>query len=226
MNWDTLYYKVLDTDGRKRILNAVQKVRPIREPGPEPLRLELRAADNLRFIRETMENAGRFTAVPGWGGVGMGVTALAAAVVASQQTTPAHWLIVWAAELAIAIILASSATVMKARATTGRIFSGPGRRFALSFVPPLLVGALLTVVFYHAGIVQALPGMWLLLYGTAVVTGGAFSVRVVPLMGLCIMVAGAAALVAPAAWGNVFMGFGFGVLEIVFGLFIALRHGG
>jgi hypothetical protein len=204
----------------------MQNVRPIRDTSPEPVRIESHAADNLRFIRETMENAGRFTAVPGWGGVCMGVTAVAAAVVAWQQTTPAHWLIVWASELAVAIILASSATVMKARAAKGRIFSGPGRRFALSFVPPLLVGALLTVVLYQAGLVHALPGMWLLLYGTAVVTGGAFSVRTVPLMGLCIMVTGAAALVGPAAWGNVFMGFGFGVLEIVFGLFIALRHGG
>ena len=61
---------------------------------------------------------------------------------------------------------------------------------------------------------------------TAVVTGGAFSVRVVPIMGLCMMVTGAVALLAPAAWGNIFMAVGFGGLQIVFGSLIAHRHGG
>lgn len=196
------------------------------ETVPEPVRLEVRAADNLRFIRETMENAARFTAVPGWGGAVMGVTAVAAAYVAAQQISPVRWLSVWLVELTIAVIIAGSATVLKARAAKGRVFSGPGRRFALSFVPPLLVGALLTVVLYRAGLVSVLPGMWLLLYGTAVVTGGAFSVRVVPMMGLCMMVTGAAALLGPTAWGDAFMAFGFGGLQIGFGLLIARRYGG
>jgi len=201
-------------------------VRPIRDSAPEPVRLEVRAADNLRFIRETMENAGRFTAVPGWGGVGMGVTALVAAFAATRQPTTGRWLAVWLAELAVAVAIASVATVLKARAAKGQVFSAAGRRFALSFVPPLLVGALLTIVLYQAGLTNVLPGMWLLLYGTAVVTGGAFSVRVVPVMGLCMMVTGAIALLAPAAWGNIFMAVGFGGLQIVFGSLIAHRHGG
>ncbi len=201
-------------------------VRSIRDSAPEPVRMDVRAADNLRFIRETMENAGRFTAVPGWGGAGMGVTALAAAIVATQQPTPARWLAVWLAELTVAVIIATCATVLKARAAKGQVFSAAGRRFALSFVPPLLVGALLTIVLYQAGLTHVLPGMWLLLYGTAVVTGGAFSVRVVPVMGLYMMVTGAAALLAPATWGNVFMAIGFGGLQIVFGSLIAHRHGG
>jgi hypothetical protein len=201
-------------------------VRPFRDPAPEPVRLEVRAADNLRFIRETMENAGRFTAVPGWGGVGMGVTALVASIVASFQPTTARWFAVWLAELAVAVVIAGCATVLKARAANAQVFSAAGRRFALSFVPPLLVGALLTVVLYRAGLVSVLPGMWLLLYGTAVVTGGAFSVRVVPVMGLCLMVAGAAALITPASWGNIFMAIGFGGLQVVFGAIIAHRHGG
>jgi hypothetical protein len=193
---------------------------------PEPVRLDVRAADNLRFIRETMENAGRFTAVPGWGGVGMGATAVAAAIVASRQPSAARWLAVWLAELAVAVIIAASATVLKARAAKGQVFSAAGRRFALSFVPPLLVGALLTIVLYQGGLIHVLPGMWLSLYGTAVVTGGAFSVRVVPVMGLCLMVTGVTALLGPAAWGNICMAIGFGGLQIVFGSLIAYRHGG
>ena len=188
--------------------------------------MEIHAADNLRFIRETMESAGRFTAVPGWGGVAMGLTAIGAAIVASREATPGRWLAVWLAELVLGIAIATSATLVKAHAAKLKVFSGPGRKFALSFSPPLIAGALLTVVLYRAGMVSVLPAMWLLLYGTAVVTGGAFSVKVVPVMGICFMALGLAALLLPASLGNILMAAGFGGLQIVFGLLIAFRYGG
>jgi hypothetical protein len=199
---------------------------PLRSRRPEPVALEAHAADNLRFIRETMERAGSFTAVPGWGGFAIGWTALAASFVAAQQTSPNAWLATWLAEALVAVGIAAGATARKARAAKVPLLSGPGRKFALSFVPPLLVGALLTAALFRAGYAAELPGMWLLLYGTAVVTGGAFSVRVVPVMGLCFMFTGALALFSPAAWGNWFMAVGFGALQIIFGLVIAKRYGG
>ena len=192
----------------------------------EPLPLEAHALDNLRFIRETMERAAAFTAVPGWGGVAMGVTALIAALVASRQSAVEAWLAIWLGEAVLAFAIAGWAMVRKARAAKLPLLSGPGRKFALSFSPPLLVCALLNVVLYRAGLVSVLPGVWLLLYGTGIVTGGAFSVRIVPVMGLCFMLAGAVALFSPASWGNGLMAAGFGGLHIVFGIIIARRHGG
>lgn len=199
---------------------------PLRSRRPGPVALDAHAADNLRYIRETMERAGSFTAVPGWGGVAIGVTAMAAAYLAAQQRTPRAWLGAWLVEALLAVAIAVVATLWKARAAKMALLSGPGRKFALSFAPPLLVGALLTVALVQAGYETVLPGMWLLLYGTAVVTGGAFSVRIVPVMGLCFVGAGAAALFAPASWGNWFMAAGFGGLQIIFGFVIARRYGG
>ncbi len=199
---------------------------PLRSARPEPVAIDARAADNLRFIRETMERAAAFTALPGWGGVGIGLTAVAASYVAAQQGGPNAWLLTWLVEAVLAIAIATVATAHKARAAKLPLFSGPGRKFALSFAPPLLVGALLTAVLFRSGYTSVLPGMWLLLYGTAVVTGGAFSVRVVPMMGLCFMAAGAVALFSPAAWGNWFLAGGFGGLQILFGLVIARKYGG
>jgi hypothetical protein len=182
--------------------------------------------DNLSFIRRTMERATSFTSVPGWGGVAMGLTAVAAAVVAhGHRGTPA-WLATWLVAGAVALVIGIGTMSAKARRAGTSVFSYSGRRFVLSYVPPLLVGLLLTVVLARYGLEAVLPGTWLLLYGTGVVTGGAYSVRAVPLMGLCFMAVGAFALFAPPAWGNALMGLGFGGLHIGFGLVIAWRHGG
>ncbi|MGB7727767.1 MAG: hypothetical protein WBL50_07030 [Candidatus Acidiferrum sp.] len=192
----------------------------------DPIPIDARAADHLRYIRETMESAAEFTAVPGWGGVAMGITALAAAFLAARQATPRAWVAVWLAEAFVAVAIAAPAAATKARRANSSLFSGPGRKFVLSFAPPIMVGGLLTLAIFQLGAVSALPGVWLLLYGTAIVTGGAFSVRAVPIMGLCLMALGGAALFAPAAWGDMFMAAGFGLIQIAFGIWIALRYGG
>jgi hypothetical protein len=192
----------------------------------EPLALHDRAMDNLRYIRETMERASAFTAVPGWGQVAIGVSAIAAAYLAAHQSTARAWLGVWLAEAIISMLIAGWLMDRKARAQHVPLFSGPGRKVAFSLSPPIVVGALLTVVLFRAGLVNAIPGVWLLLYGTGVVTGGMFSVSVVPVMGVCFMLLGAAGLFTPAAWGNWLMAAGFGGLHIIFGAIIARRYGG
>jgi hypothetical protein len=181
--------------------------------------------DNLTFIRETMERATAFTAVPGWGGVVMGCVALVAAALSRDQRE-AEWLVTWLGAAVVALSIGGWAMHRKARGAGTTVFSYSGRRFVLSYVPPIVVGALLTVVLVRAGFYSVLPGTWLLLYGTGVVTGGAFSVRVVPLMGLCFMALGTLALLGPHAWGNALLVAGFGLLHIVFGLIIARRYGG
>jgi len=193
---------------------------------PQTVSLHSHAMDNLRYIRETMERAGSFTAVPGWGGFAMGVSALCATAIAARQSTAEAWLWTWLAEGAFAIALGAWAMKHKADRAQVPLLSAPTRKFVLSFAPPLLVGALLTLVLYRAGLPNAIPGTWLLLYGTGVVTGGAFSVRVVPVMGLCFMLLGAIALFCPASWSTAFLAAGFGGLHLVFGAIIARRYGG
>src|SRR5712672_2330768 len=202
---------------------------PIRlaESTPEkPPAFHDRAMDNLRYIRETMERASSFTAVPGWGQVAIGVTALTATYVAAHQATTRGWLGTWLAEAIISLLIAGWLMDRKARASGTPLLSGPGRKVAFSLSPPMVVGTLLTVVMFRAGLTKAIPGMWLLLYGTGVVTGGMFSVSVVPVMGICFMVMGAATLFAPVSWANWLMAGGFGGLHIIFGTIIARKYGG
>ena len=194
-------------------------------PPDDPTALGDRALENLSFIRNTMERATSFTGVPGWGGVVMGCTALVATEVARRAATPEDWLRVWLVEGVVAFLIGAWSLGRKSRRLQGTAFTRPARQFFLSFAPPVLAGALLTAGLWQAGQAQILPGTWLLLYGTGVVTGGAFSVRAVPLMGVVLIVIGAVALSWPA-WGAAGLAVGFGAVQIAFGLYIAWRHGG
>ncbi len=183
-------------------------------------------AADLRFIRDTMERSASFTAVPGWGQVILGTTALAAAWLAAHQPNSAAWLKVWLAEAFLAVLIAFLSMRWKADRRGLPLFTGPGRKVALGLFPPLIAGALLTFSLHRAVLQSALAPAWLLLYGAGIITGGAYSVSIVPVMGLCFMATGALAVVAPAAWVNYFLAAGFGGLHIIFGFLIARRHGG
>lgn len=181
--------------------------------------------EDLRFIRETLERSGAFTAVPGWGQVILGVTALASAPIAARQTTPFAWIAIWLIEAGLAVAIASVAMNYKSQRLGVALISGPARKFALGFLPPLAAGAMITLILYRAGMTATLPGVWALIYGAAVISGGVFSVPLVPVMGACFMAVGALVLLYPAT-GNYAMAATFGGLHILFGSLIARKHGG
>jgi hypothetical protein len=200
-------------------------VRPIRST-TEPIGLHDQAMDNLRFIRDTMENAGSFTAVPGVGGIIVGATAFFAAFAAHLSAGPRAWLAVWIGEALLALAIGLGFSARKARRAGNALLSRPFHRFVFAMAPPILAGAVITVMLNGAGLVRFLPAVWLLLYGAGVACAGAFSVRVVPVMGMSFLSLGAVAAVAPAAWSDALMGIGFGGLHVLFGWIIARRYGG
>jgi len=192
---------------------------------PEPIHAH--AADNLRFIRDAMTRATAFTAIPGWGGVAMGVTALVAAAISGPPDNSLRWVMVWFGEAAVAVAIALPTMTWKARRSgTPLSTTAPAYRFALAYMPPLVAGMVLTPVFATFDLMARLPGCWLLLYGTGLASGGAFSVRIVPVMGICFMALGTIAFAAPAQWGHYFLAAGFGGLHVIFGFIIARNYGG
>lgn len=191
-----------------------------------PASIHDHAIDNLRFIRDTMERASAFTAVPGKGGILIGLTALAASVIAQAQSTSQAWLAVWLIEAVLGIGIGVAAVWHKARLHESSLTSHPARKFALSFAPPLLVGAVLTAALASNGLYQFLPGVWLCLYGTAVICGGAFSVRIIPVMGSAFVLLGSLAFLSPPEWNPAYLAAGFGALHVGFGIEVARRYGG
>jgi hypothetical protein len=182
--------------------------------------------DNVRYIRDMMERSTSFTAVPGFGGMLMGVTAIAAAYVSSLQTSPQLWLIVWLAEAALAFAIGLLSMWQKSKLGGQSLFSVPARKFAFGFTPALVAGVVITLGLWRYEYYEIMAPVWMLCYGASVVTGGAFSVRVVPVMGWVFIASGAVAFALPAAYGNYMMAASFGLVHIVFGAIIARRYGG
>ena len=192
----------------------------------EPINIGDRALDNLQFIRETMERSTHFTAVPGYGGMLMGVTAIAAAYIASTQPDIRGWLVTWLAEVCLAFAIGLLAMWQKSRIVGTPLASAPAKKFARGFVPPLIVGVAIVLGLWRYEHYEIMAAVCMLCYGAAVVCGGAFSVRVVPVMGWCFIFLGAAAFALPASYGNWLMAASFGLLHIMFGSVIARRYGG
>lgn len=204
----------------------IQAIQKEEETGKsEPPSLHGRAMDNLQFIRDTMERSTAFTAVPGYGGVLMGATAIGASIVASFQLNR-FWLITWLVEACLAFAIGLLTMWQKSKTINSPLTAAPARKFALAFAPPLIAGVIITALLYFNSLFEYLPTVWLTLYGTSVVTGGAYSVKTVPIMGWFFIALGAISVLTPTVYGNWLMAFGFGVLHIIFGLIIGRKFGG
>lgn len=203
-----------------------QAIRKEKEEPNEPVNIGDRAIDNLKFIRETMERSVVFTSVPGYGGILMGATAVVAAYIANSQVSIRDWLIVWLTEAILAFFIGLLAMWQKTKLSKTSLFSTPARKLLMNALPPMLCGVFITLGLWRFGHFEAMIPVWILCYGAAVVCGGAFSVKAVPLMGWCFIALGAVAFFLPAGWGNAMMGLTFGALHVVFGFIIGRRFGG
>lgn len=211
---------------------------PVRRDTTEPPALHDRAIQDLSFIRRTMEGASSFTDVPGWGLVGVGVTAIGAAVLAHTQPSVGRWITIWLSEAALAVCIGGVTMWRKMHRRGVRprapLLSAPARKFLFGFWPAMVAGVVLTIALVDlrglwraaSTVPTVLPGLWLLVYGVGITTAGASSVRAVPLMGIGLMAMGAITLLVPTISGDVMLALGFGVWQIGFGYWIARRHGG
>jgi hypothetical protein len=196
------------------------------QPSSESPALHARAMADLRFIRETMANVSSFSAFSGWGLILIGAVATACGILAARQPTRLRWLMAWLAAAAVSALIGALSTARKTRTANQPLIPGPASKFALSLAPAVVSGALLTGALGRAERFDILPGTWLLLYGAGLVAAGAWSVRVVPVIGLAFMGLGAVGLLLPLQWGNWLLIGGFGGLHVAFGMIVGRKHGG
>jgi hypothetical protein len=185
--------------------------------------IDSHALGTLNYIRASIDAAGAF-AVPGTAGIAMGAVGLIAAGIASIPALASHWLLIW---LVAGAVAAGLGVILVARHRSGiglPLYRGPARRFVLSLCPALLAGGTLTAVLCQVGEARLVPGVWLLLYGCAVLSATLMTapamVRLVGAMGALFVISGGFAFEVGARWHNIILGAGFGVLHLVFGFLI------
>jgi hypothetical protein len=194
---------------------------PLRSEAPAAI--ESRALGTLAYIRATIESSSSLD-VPGMAGIVVGIIGVLAAGAVSLPHWAPFWLDIWLSAAAAAFVL-GGALVARQITQGGRTrYLGPARKFVLCLCPSLLAGAVLTLVLDSAGMAGAIPGMWLLLYGCAVLSASTVITpgiaRLIIAMGTSFVFLGAVTFALPAAAHNAMLGLGFGVLHIIFGVLI------
>ena len=94
------------------------------------------------------------------------------------------------------------------------------------FLPALVAGAALTLALVRADRIALLPPTWLLLYGAGILAGATASISVLTWVGALFMALGVGAVATVGQWPVVWLGVGFGGLQIIFGIIITRKHGG
>jgi hypothetical protein len=190
--------------------------------GPNTVALDTHALGTLQYIRASIDAAG-LLAVPGSAGIAMGAVGVLAAILVSLKSLAAHWLEIW---LLAGLVASAFGTVLMAHQVISRgtaLYRGPLRRFLMCLCPPLLVGAVLTWQLWLHAQTTLIPGVWLLMYGCAVMAASTLTRRALAVMGGLLAVLGIIALQSPPSYQNTVLGIGFGGLHLLFGILIGGR---
>jgi hypothetical protein len=188
-----------------------------------PAAIESRALGTLAYIRASIESSSSMD-VPGMAGIVMGIIGLLAAIVVSLPRWAAHWLGIWLAAAAVAFLLGGALVARQIVQRGHTRYLGPARKFLLCLCPALFAGAVLTLVLVTAGMANVIPGMWLLLYGCAVLSASTVTTagiaRLICIMGAIFVALGLMTFALPATAHTAMLGLGFGVLHVIFGFLI------
>lgn len=186
-----------------------------------------RAAEDLAYVRQVLERTEHFSAVPGAGGIGMGLIALVAAWLAHRQASSDHWATVWVGAALLAALLGAFSLRRKARRYRLPLDGAAARRFSGGLLPPLLLGMVLTFAAFRTAAWGMLVPLWLGCYAVAILAAGAVSsVRIVPRFGAALLFLAALATVLPLSWHDGLMALGFGAGHLITGEIVRRRYGG
>jgi hypothetical protein len=190
--------------------------------GHNTVALDTHALGTLQYIRASIDAAG-LLAVPGSAGIAMGAVGVLTALLVSLKPLAAHWLQIWLIAGLVAIAFGTALMVHQVVTRGTALYRGPLRKFLMCLCPPLLVGGVLTWQLWLHGQIALIPGVWLLMYGCAVMAASTLTRRALAVMGALLAVLGVIALQLPLSYQNAALGVGFGGLHLLFGILIGGR---
>lgn len=195
--------------------------------------------DELAQIKAMMERSTKFLSLAGWSGIVAGVTGVVAALMAANLTGALGSELVLAANfsrstdvslliIALVALTVSIAGVVllsnkKARRDSLPVWTASSRRFVSNMAIPLAVGGILSLTLALKGVAGLIPAVMLLFYGLAMFIAGNFTFGEIRYMGMIEMALGLLAVWFPR-YSLVIWAIGFGLLHIVYGIYLHLRY--
>jgi hypothetical protein len=196
---------------------------------------------DIAEIRSMMERSSKFLSLSGWAGIMAGIYALAGAYIAyavldfnpdaisaaaPSEGLPAGLLQVVLLALAILILAIGTAIFLswkKAGARGEKAWNATSRRLLTSMAVPLTAGGILILILFSKGLIGLIAPLMLLFYGLALYNAGKFTFPEVKFLGMIQIGLGLL-----SAWfieyGLLFWAVGFGVLHIVYGIYLHFRY--
>jgi hypothetical protein len=203
------------------------------------------SAEELKTIRKIMEESTRFLSLSGLSGVFPGLIAIAGAVIAyfvildsgnirypedlgnlpgTQAVTIQRQMITDA--MAVLILSLASAVYFsfrKAKRSGKSIWTTTSKRLIISLLIPLATGGLFSIILLIQNYFQlVIPGL-LIFYGLALINAGKFTYNEILYFGILEIITGLVSAFFPAC-GLLFWIIGFGILHIVYGVFMYRKY--
>lgn len=198
---------------------------------------------DLSHIRTMMEQNTRFMSLSGLSGVSAGVTALISAGLAWQYmrthglygrvyasethlSTTEHatfLLLLGLATLAVALAFSTFFSVRMARKRQQTFWNAAAQRLLINMLIPLGIGGAFCLILLWHSQLWLISGATLLFYGMALFNSGKYTIKEIRILGLIEMFLGLAACLWPG-FGLVVWALGFGLMHIVYGIYLYFRY--
>lgn len=196
--------------------------------------------EDLKEIKDIMNRSSRFISLSGLSGVSAGIMALAGAYFAYQTIFKEQDLLTYGRVelsfegithlllIAIGTLILSAGTAIffttrKTKKRNQAIWDLHSKRLLINLLIPLITGGLLCLMLLLKGFAGLIPPLTLIFYGLALVNGSKYTLHEIRSLGVIEIVLGLIA-VQFIDYGLFIWAFGFGVLHIVYGLFIQWKY--
>ncbi len=196
--------------------------------------------EDIKDIKDIMNRSSRFISLSGWAGVFAGIIALAGVYVAYKivyagqnylayrQTiitseTLVHLLLIALATLLLAFLSVLFFTRKKAIKNNQKLWDHQSKRLVINLLIPLVAGGLLCLILLSKGFIGLIAPLTLLFYGLALINASKYTLSEIRSLGVIEVVLGLTATFF-IGYGLLFWALGFGLLHIIYGIFMELRY--
>lgn len=191
---------------------------------------------DLAEIRQMMERSSKFISLSGWAGILAGIYALVAAYIAytlfnfkpgeESSITPSDMLNVILLALALLVLALTTAVFLSYKSASKRsepIWNATSRRLLLNMAVPLVTGGIFLIIMISQSHFNMLSSISLIFYGLALYNAGNFTYKEVKILGVIQIILG---LISACfiSWALLIWAAGFGLMHIVYGIYIQVKY--